>query len=102
MHRNSGSWYSAFSLVLLQPNINCTGQAFCSAHCAVVSKLGYPTELRAFLKSCGTSDQLVDPDAYSKPMRQKVDGVLNKIADLMEKASTRTTTDAQGKRTSFV
>ena len=62
----------------------------------MIKELGYPTELRAFLKSCGTSDQPVDPDGYSKPMRERVDSVLSKISDLMDKASTRSATDAQG------
>ena len=47
--------------------------------------MGYPTELRAFLKSCGTSSQAVDPDAYSKSMRERVDAVLKTIAGLMDK-----------------
>ena len=61
-----------------------------------MSKLGYPTELRAFLKSCGTSTQSVDPDAYSKPMRARVDDVLKTISNLMDKTDAKTSTDAQG------
>ena len=48
-----------------------------------MSKLGYPTELRAFVKSCGTSTQ-------------SVDDVLKTIANLMDKTDTKTSTDAQG------
>ena len=61
-----------------------------------MSRLGFPTELLAFLKSCGTSEQPVDPGGYSKPMRERVDSVLSRIADIMDKASTRSSTDAQG------
>ena len=48
------------------------------------------------MKSCGTTSQSVDPDAYSKPMRQSVDTVLKNIADLMDKDLSNSATDAQG------
>ena len=38
----------------------------------------------------------MDPDAYSKPMRQRVDEVLKTIANMMDKAPGKTSTDAQG------
>ena len=61
-----------------------------------MSKLGYPTELRAFLKSCGTTTQSVDPDVYNKPMCARVDDVLKTISNLMDKTDAKTSTDAQG------
>jgi hypothetical protein len=39
----------------------------------------------------------VDPNAYSKPMRERVDAVLKNIADLMDKVLSNSATDAQGK-----
>ena len=32
-----------------------TGQAFCESHCVRVAELGYPTDLKEFLKSGGSS-----------------------------------------------
>ena len=47
-----------------------TGQAFCESHCVRVAELGYPTDLKKFLKSCGNENQT---NEYSKPMKQRVD-----------------------------
>ena len=38
----------------------------------------------------------MDPDAYSKPMRERVDAVLKHISTLMDKATANSATDAQG------
>jgi hypothetical protein len=43
-----------------------SGKAFCTAHCKKVEDMGYPTNLREFLKSCGTETDAVEPDSYTK------------------------------------
>ena len=43
-----------------------SGKAFCTAHCKKVEDMGYPTNLREFLKSCGTQTDAVEPDSYTK------------------------------------
>jgi hypothetical protein len=53
------------------------GKAFCEIHCVKVTELGYPTDLKEFLKSCSNEKQSVDPNQYSKPMKQQVDEELN-------------------------
>ena len=59
------------------PNV-CTnspanGLAFCQQHSEIISRLGYPTGLREFLKSCASSDgEGIDPANYTKSMQQKV------------------------------
>lgn len=67
------------------PNV-CTnspspGHAFCHDHSAEISKLGYPTGLREFLKSCSVAGEDIDPDNYTKSMQQKVDAVLSDICE---------------------
>ena len=52
-------------------------KAFCMSHCDEVMKLGYPSDLKEFLRSCGSSNQPVDPDHYSKTMKERVDGELH-------------------------
>ena len=47
------------------------------------------------MKSCGTASQEVDPDAYSKPMRDRVDAVLKHICNLMDQTA-NSASDAQG------
>ena len=42
------------------------GKAFCETHCTSISQLGYPTDLKEFLKSCSNTQQSVDPDNYTK------------------------------------
>ena len=58
-----------------------SGQAFCKEHCQKVSSLGYPTDLKDFLKSCSSERQIVNPREYSKPMRQRVDEVIHEISE---------------------
>ena len=55
------------------------GKAFCSVHCEKVEALGYPSNLRQFLKSCAT-DNTVDPDAYTKDMKKIVDKKIKEIS----------------------
>ena len=43
-----------------------SGKAFCTSHCKKVEDLGYPTNLREFLKSCGTEADAIEPDLYTK------------------------------------
>ena len=83
------------------PNV-CTnspafGQAFCKEHTKIISSLGYPTELRKFLKSCAADGEEIDPDNYTKSMQQKVDAVLIKICNKIPASSKfKSCIDAQG------
>ena len=70
-------------------------KAFCSEHCAVVERLGYPSDLREFLISCGTKNNPVDPNKYSKPMKHLVEWTLSRISQRVEPTN-ETSTDAQG------
>ena len=74
------------------------GKAFCEAHCEKVAELGYPTDLKDFLKSCGNERQQVNPDEYCKPMKQRVDEELKKITKMMDGSSLgiKSATEAQG------
>ena len=74
------------------------GKAFCEIHCVKVAELGYPTDLKEFLKSCSNEKQSVDPNQYSKPMKQRVDEELKKITKLLDKTSLniKSATEAQG------
>ena len=60
------------------------GKAFCETHCISISKLGYPTDLKEFLKSCSNMHQSVDPDNYSKSMKQRVDDQIKIISRELE------------------
>ena len=62
-------------------------QAFCKEHTKIISSLGYPTELREFLKSCAADGEEIDPDNYTKSMQQKVDAVLIKICNKIPASS---------------
>ena len=74
------------------------GKAFCASHCTKVAELGYPTDLKEFLRSCSNRNQTVDPEDYSKPMKQRVDEELKIIATKMEGSTItiQTATEAQG------
>jgi hypothetical protein len=48
---------------------NIAGKAFCQAHCLKVAELGYPTDLKEFLKSCCNETQTVDPNEFCKPLK---------------------------------
>ena len=76
----------------------CLGKAFCQSHCAKIEKLGYPTELKPFLKFCGDNITPVNPENYTKQMKEKVDIVVKKISKLLEvdHEDLKSSTDAQG------
>ena len=63
-----------------------------------MAELGYPTDLKEFLKSCSNEAQTVDPNEYCKPMKQRVDEELKKITKLLEKSPVdiKSATEAQG------
>ena len=63
-----------------------------------VAELGYLTDLKGFLKSCSNDKQSVDPDEYSKPMKQRVEEELKKITKLLAKSNLgiKSATEAQG------
>ena len=42
------------------------GHAFCDAHCKEATAQGHPTELRAFLKSCGISKENIEQGIIQK------------------------------------
>ena len=74
------------------------GQAFCSAHSEVIAGLGYRTDLQSFLKSCSTVDTRVDPNNYTKVMKEAVETVLRDISRKAGKPprEIQSATDAQG------
>ena len=73
------------------------GHAFCSEHCQEVKQLGYPTELKAFLKSCSDGMSVVNPDEYSKEMMKTVNDKIKIISrQLKGVAAARSATDVQG------
>ena len=83
---------------MISTNSPLSGQAFCKEHCQKVSSLGYPTDLKDFLKSCSSERQIVNPREYSKPMRQRVDEVIHEISEKIEGtvANVKTASEAQG------
>ena len=79
-----------------------TGQTFCESHCVRVAELGYPTDLKKFLKSCGNENQTVNPNEYSKPMKQRVDKELKKISKMLEGSSPNIKTASEAQGTSYL
>ena len=73
------------------------GKAFCSLHCEKVEELGYPTNLREFLLSCGTKKD-VNPDSYNKDMKKIVDAEIKKISQQIDAKSlnVKSSSDVQG------
>ena len=71
-------------------------QAFCDVHCKEVSRLGYPTGLKEFLKSCSNSNQIVDPGQYCKPMKDGVDEELRAISKKLDETHSTSGAEAQG------
>ena len=79
--------------------MNCIGHAFCKSHCEDVKSLGYPTELKPFLKSCGSGISPVNPNQYTKEMMLKVNETVKTIYKSLNKnPAMRSATDAQGKK----
>ena len=75
------------------------GHAFCKSHCEDVKKLGYPTELKPFLKSCGSGVSPVMPEQYTKEMMVKVNEAVKSISKALKtNPAMRSATDAQGKK----
>ena len=61
--------------------------------------LGYPVELRPFLKSCAKKDE-IDPDNFSKDMQKRVDETLKEISKKIPASNKfKSCTDAQGYKT---
>ena len=85
------------------PNV-CTnspeyGLAFCREHSEIISDLGYPVELRPFLKSCANKDE-IDPDNFTKDMQKRVDETLKEISMKIPASSKfKSCADAQGYKT---
>ena len=64
-----------------------SGKAFCTAHCQKVEDMGYPTNLREFLKSCDTQTDAVEPDSYTFSELIKTNGgTLNKSVTINRKS----------------
>ena len=62
-----------------------------------MTKLGYETDLKKFLKSCATRDCEVNPDDFTKNMKEQVDEVIKQIARLIDTGENfKTSADAQG------
>ena len=74
------------------------GRAFCKSHSEAISSLGYPTDLREFLKSCGSVGTPVDPGNYTKGMKEKVEIVLKEISQKLGKppSDIKSSSDSQG------
>ena len=66
------------------------GKAFCEEHCKFVTDLGYPTNLREFLKSCSDGEVEIDPEHFSKAMQEKVDKVLCQLYQNVPASSPQT------------
>ena len=98
VHKQPSQWCTSYNVISFFNSLYIIGKAFCEAHCVKVAELGYPTDLKEFLKSCGNEKQSVDPNEYSKPMKQRVDEELKVIAKLLEGASIdiKSATEAQG------
>ena len=62
------------------------GKAFCVKHTPIVESLNFPSDLRAFLKSCSTTEVKVDPSNYQKHM---VKIVKEKLKEIEKLASSR-------------
>ena len=63
-----------------------------------MNDLGYPTDLKQFLKSCGNVDCPVNPDAFTKSMKDHVDNVVKDLSEKIENGGEfRSSLDAQGK-----
>ena len=75
------------------------GLAFCKEHSEIISDLGYPVELRPFLKSCANNDE-IDPDNFSKDRQKKVDETLKEISkEIPASNKFKSCADAQGYKT---
>ena len=68
-------------------------------HSESIKALGYPTELRPFLKSCGNTVNPIHPEQFSKDMLKKVNQVIKEIAAKLDVSApgVQTATEAQGK-----
>jgi hypothetical protein len=74
------------------------GKAFCEGHCEGIEKLGYPSDLRAFIKSCGDINHPINANDYTKPMKERVDAVVKQVSKMMESGGDfRSSSDAQGR-----
>jgi hypothetical protein len=63
--------------------------------------LGYPTEIKPFLKSCGSGVSPVIPEQYTKEMMVKVNETVKSISKALKaNPAMRSATDAQGKKCS--
>lgn len=82
------------------PNV-CTsspeyGLAFCKEHSKLIADLGYPVELRAFLKSCANKD-VIDTENFTKDMQKRVDETLIEISKKIPASNNfKSCADAQG------
>ena len=73
----------------------------CKSHCEDVKALGYPTEIKPFLKSCGSGVSPVIPEQYTKEMMVKVNETVKSISKALKaNPAMRSATDAQGKKCS--
>ena len=67
-----------------------------------VAELCYPTDLKDFLSSCGNEKQSVDPNEYSKPMKQRVDEELKKITKMLDGSSLNIKSSMEAQGTSYL
>ena len=63
-----------------------------------MEEIGYPTDLRDFLKSCSSDNASVNPEAYTKDMQKVVNEKIKKISKLIDSSDLKikSSTDVQG------
>ena len=63
-----------------------------------MKELGHPTELKEFIRSCGNVDCPVNPEDYTKTMKERVNDVVKVLSKKMEVGGEfNSSADAQGK-----
>ena len=67
------------------------GSAFCSLHSRLVEGMGYPTQIREFIRRCQ-----VDPGNYTKEGKNRVKSVLQSLSRNQTENETESAEEAQG------
>ena len=62
-----------------------------------MKQLGHPTELKEFIRSCGSVNCPVNPEDYTKTMKEHVNDVVKELSQKMEAGGNfKSSADAQG------
>ena len=59
--------------------------------------LGYPTDLKLFLKACGNTENPVKPEDFNKNMKERVDEVIKNLSKMMGTGDFKSSSDVQGR-----